>query len=475
MFDLSKSFYAKVFLLFIVTTLAMFVLNQLLIGRIGGNQMRKVFIERQINANLRWAKESLSEKTDDELKEELLKTINIARPNEVRLFTAIPEKNKNYSFSNLPFSEKFQLTKIAIPESDEEAPEIERAIITFENMEWNATKLVTPQVIIVSLVNTEAAGRHMEDFMEVRIRTIKQIFPFSLAMSILAAFFVTRKTLAPIKRIQASLRAVETRDLNTRVHHQDEDKEFREFIDVFNNMLARLERGFLQASRFSSDAAHELRTPLTIMQGYVERAIGEAESGSKIQIQLRMISDEIERLSSITQKLLLLAQADGGQLKLDFEFINVSDVLDELVEDMSLFHPPLISRGKIQKKLMLETDRALFQQLMNNLFTNAVKYNVPNGWIDIAAWSEAGEIHIRLSNPTDCISEDFASKAFDRFSRGDGAHNRKIDGTGLGLSLCREIAHAHQGKLSFDVFDQRIVTVEFTAPLKNSTSSYTSQ
>jgi signal transduction histidine kinase len=474
MFGLSKSFYAKVFLLFIATTLAMFILNQLLIGRIGGGQMRKVFIERQINANLRWANEPLSEKTDEDLKEELLNTIHIARPDEVRVFTAIPEKNTRYSFNNLPFSEKFQHVKVAIPESDDEAPEIERAIITFEHMEWNATKLVTPQVIIVTLVNTQAASRHMEDFLEVRMRTIKQIFPFSLTMSILAAFFVTRKTLNPIKRIQASLRAVDTRDLTTRVPHLGEDKEFREFIDVFNNMLARLERGFLQASRFSSDAAHELRTPLTIMQGYVERAIDESEPGSKIQIQLRMISDEIDRLSSITQKLLLLAQADGGQLKLDFEFINVSDVLDELVEDMSLLDPPIITRGKIQKKLMFETDRALFQQLTNNLFTNAVKYNVPNGWIDITAWTEKNKLHIKLSNPTDSISEEFASKAFDRFSRGDGAHNRKVDGTGLGLSLCREIAHAHQGELSFDVFDQRIVTVEFTAPLKNSTSSYTS-
>ena len=473
MFGLSKSFYGKVFLMFIVTTLAMFILNQLLIGRIGGDQMRKVFIERQIKANLRWEKEPLSDKTDDELKEELLSTLHIARPDEVRVFTTIPEKNKRYSFTDLLFSEKSYDTKVTELDLDEQLPQIESAIITFENKEWNATKLVTPQKIIVALVNTQAAGRHMEDFLEVRMRTIKQIFPFSLTMSILAAFFVTRKTLDPIKRIQASLRAVDTRDLATRVPHLGEDREFREFIDVFNNMLARLERGFLQASRFSSDAAHELRTPLTIMQGYVERAIDESEPGSKIQIQLLMVSDEIERLSSITQKLLLLAQADGGQLKLDFEFINVSDVLDELVEDMSLLDPPITNRGKIQKKLIFETDRALFQQLLNNLFTNAVKYNVPGGWIDITAWSEENELHIRLSNPTDIIREEFASKVFDRFSRGDGAHNRKVDGTGLGLSLCREIAHANQGKLTFDVFDQRIVTLKFTAPLKNSTSSYT--
>ena len=154
MFGLSKSFYAKVFLLFIVTTLGMYVLNQLLVGRIGGGQMRKVFIERQIKINLRWAKEPQIEKTDDELKEELLETIHIARPDEVRIFTAIPETSKSYSFNNLPFTETFQDAKVVIPEPDDDAPQVERAIITFENMEWNATKLITPHKIIVALVNT---------------------------------------------------------------------------------------------------------------------------------------------------------------------------------------------------------------------------------------------------------------------------------------------------------------------------------
>ena len=117
---------------------------------------------------------------------------------------------------------------------------------------------------------------------------------------------------------------------------------------------------------------------------------------------------------------------------------------------------------------MFETDPALFQQLINNLFTNAIKYNTPNGWVDIAAWSGGNTLHIRLSNPTSSIDTDFASKAFDRFSRGDVSHSRRIDGTGLGLSICREIALAHGGELSFDIFDHTIVTVELTAPLKQS-------
>jgi signal transduction histidine kinase len=466
MFGLSKSFYAKIFLLFIVTTLALYGINQLLIGQIGRSEMRKVFSERQINEHLRWGKKFTASLTDNELEKDLLKAMHVVQSNEIHIFTATPETGKIIKRIDFLIPEQFQNIKIQNLSSLDGTPDIQTALINFDGEEWNAVKLTTPKKVIVSLVNSQAADRHMEEFMLVRMRTIKQIFPFAMAMSLLAAFFAARKILAPIKRIQTSLREVDTRDLATRVPYRGEDNEFREFINVFNSMLERIERGFLQASRFSSDAAHELRTPLTIMQGYVERAINETESGSKIQMQLRMISDEIDRLSSITQKLLLLAQADALQLKIDFQIINASDMLEEIREDISLLDPPLNIRGVIQKQLLFETDRALFQQLLNNLLTNAVKYNTPNGWLDLAAWSADDKLHIRLSNPTESIDNDFAGKAFDRFSRGDSSHNRRIDGTGLGLSLCREIALAHNGKLTFDIFDQRIVTVEFTAPLK---------
>lgn len=92
-----------------------------------------------------------------------------------------------------------------------------------------------------------------------------------------------------------------------------------------------------------------------------------------------MIADEIERLASITQKLLLLSQADAGRLSFDLEPLNVSDLLDELVSDAQSFEPQLTIKGKIEKKRWLMADKNLFQQMINNLFNNALKYNLPGG------------------------------------------------------------------------------------------------
>jgi len=298
-----------------------------------------------------------------------------------------------------------------------------------------------------------------------RIETQKRIIPVITAIVIFSALFLTRKMLEPTYKIQASLKNINSRDLGLRIPTINEDREFVDFINVFNAMLERLEKNFLQASRFSSDAAHELRTPLTIIQGQVERAINEAPAGSTNQIQLTLIADEIQRLSTITQKLLLLSQADAGRLYLDLQSINISDMLNELVSDVSMFEQQLKIKSNIQKKIWFKTDLNLFQQLLNNLLTNALKYNLPNGWIEVTAFTQDDQLHMSFSNPSEGISVESTAQLFERFYRDDSAHNRKIDGTGLGLSICREIAIANKGSLTFDIDANNIVTVKFVAPL----------
>ncbi|MCX7217097.1 MAG: ATP-binding protein, partial [Burkholderiales bacterium] len=145
--------------------------------------------------------------------------------------------------------------------------------------------------------------------------------------------------------------------------------------------------------------------------------------------------------------------------------VNVSDMSDEMRSDVAMLDPPLDLRGKVEKKLIVLTDRALLQQLLNNLFSNAVKYNETDGWIDISAWSEGGLLHVRFSNPCQPIDQSFESKVFDRFSRADVSRSRRVDGIGLGLSLCREIALANGGTLEFRVMGHTQVVVELCMPI----------
>jgi signal transduction histidine kinase len=251
-----------------------------------------------------------------------------------------------------------------------------------------------------------------------------------------------------IQRLTATIRRVTAQGLDQRIPTGPEDRDFAGLIAVFNEMLERLERSFKQASRFSADAAHELRTPLTILQGQIERAMNQAEAGSPMQTTLGGILDEVRRLSSISRKLLLLSQADAGRLRLQRTCVDLSAELDGLVEDARMMAPGLAISGEITPGIKVEADSELFRQVLVNLISNALKYNVDNGWLKVVAIQTHEQTSIVIGNAAKDIPIEARDKIFERFYRVDSARNRKIDGTGLGLSLSREIVRAHGGELS---------------------------
>ena len=299
------------------------------------------------------------------------------------------------------------------------------------------------------------------------MQSIRQAFtvavPVALLLIGLGAWWSSGRALRPIEKLTLATRRITADRLDQRIPSAGEDREFIGLIDVFNGMLGRLERSFGQAHRFSADAAHELKTPLAILQGQLERAINNAEAGSALQKELTGILDEVRRLSTISRKLLLLSRADAGRMALSREPCPLSEILANLVEDMHMLAPKLEVTAEIEPKLSINADSSLLQQLLHNLISNAIKYNVDDGWIRLTARRSAQLTEICVANASTGIAPSERDKIFERFFRADPAHNRKVEGVGLGLALAREIARAHRGDLSFRVADDN--SVEFTLVL----------
>ena len=262
-----------------------------------------------------------------------------------------------------------------------------------------------------------------------------------------AGFFASR-AIKPIRKLSESVNTVSARSLDARIKKEGEDLEFEDLIDGYNEMMGRLERSFAQASRFSADAAHELKTPLTILQGHLEMALNDAPDGTDLQRKLGLLLEETQRLKSITRKLLVLSQADAGQLLPTFEETNLSQLVEELMEDFEMHSAQMVFNKNLDTKLLANIDRSLVSQILQNLLSNAVKYSREDG----------GEILIELRREEDLaildvenggheIPEKQRQNLFDRFTRLDSARNREVDGLGLGLSLAREFARAHGGEL----------------------------
>ncbi|MEL6765418.1 MAG: ATP-binding protein [Cyanobacteria bacterium J06607_6] len=284
--------------------------------------------------------------------------------------------------------------------------------------------------------------------------------PSVLLLVAVGAWALSGSALRSVRQLTATMQQVTATDLNQRVALTDVDVEFTALIEVFNRMLARLERSFMQASRFSADAAHELKTPLAVLQGELEQGLQQAETGSPLQQTLSSFLEEVRRLSGIVRKLLLLSQADAGQMNLNQESINLSALLTVLVEDLDLLADDLLIQADIAPNLVVQGDQDLLAQVLQNLTSNAVKYNLANGWVRIEARQRQGQVQITVANASNPLSKAERDRIFDRFYRGDPARTRKVDGLGLGLSLSQEIVRAHQGTLILeDTFGNQTVFI----------------
>jgi len=270
----------------------------------------------------------------------------------------------------------------------------------------------------------------------------------------------------PIKQIDQSIKTLDLKTFEIKTALVAPYKEFQNIVTSFEALRLKLIQSFDKARRFASDASHELRTPLTILRGNAEALIKELPMGSDEQIRMQMLISEIDRLVTIIQKLLWLSRADANKLQPVFQEVNLSDVMGQWVLDAQTFNPNLKLTGEIQPKVIWKCDPDLVHQLIGNLYDNAVKYNAANGWIRFRLNQDTHGFYLSIENPSAPLPVDFEMQAFDRFYRGDDARSRSIDGLGLGLSLCQEIAAVHEAQLQVKVSNDGIVTFTFTnAPL----------
>jgi heavy metal sensor kinase len=311
---------------------------------------------------------------------------------------------------------------------------------------WRVARIVDPAGS--GFVAADSAAAADELLAAVR-GTLRLVVPLALGLVVLGAWLVAAVSLRPVARLRDAMKAVSQKDLSQRLASRGEDREFRELIAAYNAMLARLQASFEQASRFSADAAHELRTPLTILQGRLEQAIRKSERRA-IQADLADMQEEIGRLAGITRKLLLLSQADAGRLALHRTRVDLRDLLAPLVADAQMLASDRKVTGTLEPGLTVNGDEILLRQTLNNLVSNAIRYCKPGGRIDIAARRRGPDVEVTFVNAAEPIPAEARDRIFDRFYRLDAARNRESEGTGLGLSLAREIARAHGGDLTLE-------------------------
>jgi signal transduction histidine kinase len=273
--------------------------------------------------------------------------------------------------------------------------------------------------------------------------------PVTFLIVFAAGAWLLRRRITPLKDVTLLIEQITADHLTRRAKLENADAESKELVRAFNDMLDRLEMSFEDARRFSGLAAHELKTPLAILQGKLDLAIHEERPGSQRQQFLAELLEDVGRLKGVIEKLLLLSRADAGRLDLNIVDINLSDMLEQHVQDLELLAPELQIKASIPEGEHIQGDKTLINLLLQNLISNAMKHNKggDEAFIKVELTPITNGVRLAVANSANPIPMELHQKIFSRFGRAARQQGSNAEGAGLGLSMAYEIARVHGGRL----------------------------
>lgn len=332
---------------------------------------------------------------------------------------------------------------------------LERALqgeIVYETIERVRPRL---RMVTIPIMNNKKVssiiqvGTSLEDFDE----TMKKLLiimiisiPTSISVTIICGYFLAKKALRPVDQIRRAAVKISSRNLDERIDVGGRKDELSRLAQTFNEMISRLKDSFQRINQFSIDVSHELKTPLTILKGETEVALRKDRDNENYKSILSSNLEEIDRMSKIIDDLLLLSKADLKEMKLNVEDVALRDLIADVCVDMKIFAD---NKGigldvKELEDVKLKGDELKLRRMLWNIVENGIKYTQKGGKIEIMSYINNGFICIDVKDNGIGILENDIKYIFDRFYRGDKSRKRE-SGSGLGLSISKWIAEAHQG------------------------------
>jgi two-component system OmpR family sensor kinase len=264
-------------------------------------------------------------------------------------------------------------------------------------------------------------------------------------------WLVSLRAVRPIRRMTKTAESFSAADLSGRIDISTVPSELRTLTRVLNGTFARLESSFARQVRFTADASHELRTPLAVVHSNAELALSRERTAEEYRKTIETCFAAAKRMRNLTDSLLLLAHADAGELAMEVEPFDLSEVI---LDGVDLLDAAAVAAGVTVtthiRPLVAVGDPVRMGQVVVNLVGNAIRYNKPDGTVTVRTEQIPEQILLIISDTGVGISAEDLPMVFDRFFRADKARTRKVGGSGLGTAICKSIVEAHGGTISVE-------------------------
>ncbi len=316
---------------------------------------------------------------------------------------------------------------------------------------------VDNQVMAYIFVSSKAEG--MLQILADNLRVYALSVTGALFLCAMVLLLLTSRFVRPLRQMAAATRSYAQGDFSVRVPVKGRD-EVAELADALNHMAVSLSSVETMRRSFIANVSHELKTPMTTIAGFIDGILDGTISADKQSHYLRIVSDEVKRLSRLVRSMQDLSRIDAGELKLNTVRLDLTEVVCRTLVSFE----PRIEQKRLSvtgleecQKLEILGDYDLMNQVLYNLLDNAIKFTNEGGQITIRLSRTDNRIAAAIRNTGDGIPPAEMPQIFERFYKSDRSRSLDKNGMGLGLYIVQTVVRLHGGEITV-----RSVQGEFT-------------
>ncbi len=303
--------------------------------------------------------------------------------------------------------------------------------------------------LTVGAVFVCSTGEAVNELISSAVKAIITICIWVLFATLVAVYFISERIISPLKQMSKAAKSFAMGKLDVRVPVTGRD-EISELAVAFNDMAASMSNLETMRSSFLSNVSHDLRTPMTTISGFIDGIIDGTIPKEKHEYYLRMIGDEVRRLSRLVSALLDISRIQAGERKFTMSAFDICEMarvilisFEQQIEKKKLD----VEFDVLDENIFVYADRDAIYQILYNICDNAVKFSTEGGKYRIKISEKDRRIFVSVYNEGIGIPSDELPHVFERFYKNDKSRSLDKTGVGLGMYIAKSIIDAHSEEI----------------------------
>lgn len=291
---------------------------------------------------------------------------------------------------------------------------------------------------IIGQLTIGISRKESHDVLSNLLFTLCISFPILLIILYIVIYLAASKAIAPVNQLIRATAGINDSNINIRLPLPENEDELFQLTKAINELLGRIDISIQQQKQFTADASHEIRTPLTAIRGTLEVLLRKKRTPELYEEKIKEVILQTDRLNQLLDQLLQLARLESGTVKNEIVYLNKLLTEAESKFSAQIKEKQIVVESPVAESVSVHADTFFLSVIIDNLFSNAVKYGTAKGKI-CYGWEPATNT-LSITNDSAGITPQQLPLLFNRFYRTDNSRSSIVPGSGLGLAIVKKLA-----------------------------------